>query len=264
MSGFFGKLPSKGDFVSRDLPRDFLDPIDEWFREGIQQSKQTLGEEWFGWYQVTPIWNFYIGGQVLGNGAWIGVWIPSADRVNRSFPLLMAAPADEAGVGTIAAFMGFQGWLVKAGDVLVRALTESQDFDMFCKAFEALSPPGAAASRPAGSAGFIEAMNLPDGLKELVLHFERRLDRIEGMIARMAAPACPETDEQAPAPHDLDEEAFGKNLLASGPLPAATNARITADDCLWQTDGSDDVAEQIVVTRGLPAADQFVNFLKGF
>ena len=29
MAGFFGKLPSKGDFVTRDLPRDFYQPFDE-------------------------------------------------------------------------------------------------------------------------------------------------------------------------------------------------------------------------------------------
>jgi len=41
-AGFFGKLPSRGDFVSRYLPKSFLEPWDNWLQTAIAQSRQQL------------------------------------------------------------------------------------------------------------------------------------------------------------------------------------------------------------------------------
>ena len=37
--GFFGKLPEFSDFLSRRLPRSFLDPWDAWLQQGILSSR---------------------------------------------------------------------------------------------------------------------------------------------------------------------------------------------------------------------------------
>ncbi|MEX2488194.1 MAG: type VI secretion system-associated protein TagF, partial [Pseudomonadales bacterium] len=138
MAGFFGKLPSRGDFVSRDLPRSFVDAMDRWFRDGLHTSKKMLGDKWFPHYQVMPVWHFFMGEAVLDNQAWLGTWIPSEDRVNRHYPLLMACPVDR--VETIHDLRGYDDWLAEVTDLLIDALLESRDFEVLYDSFVALEP----------------------------------------------------------------------------------------------------------------------------
>ena len=42
LPGFYGKLPSIGDFVSRRLPSDFIRPWDQWLQETLYLSKKEL------------------------------------------------------------------------------------------------------------------------------------------------------------------------------------------------------------------------------
>jgi type VI secretion system protein ImpM len=44
--GFYGKVTTHGDFVTRRLPRSFIDSWDEWLQLGLQHSKQRLGNAW--------------------------------------------------------------------------------------------------------------------------------------------------------------------------------------------------------------------------
>ena len=58
LCGFFGKVPTHGDFISRRLPRSFLDPWDHWLQGAIATSRQQLGEGWLEVYLVSPLWRF--------------------------------------------------------------------------------------------------------------------------------------------------------------------------------------------------------------
>lgn len=91
MQGFFGKIPSLGDFVSRDLPREFLDTWDEWLQRSIADSKVALGDAWLNTYLTSPIWRFVLLPGVCGKQGWAGVMTPSVDRVGRYFPLTFAS-----------------------------------------------------------------------------------------------------------------------------------------------------------------------------
>jgi len=44
--GYFGKIPSKGDFITNSLTMEFTDPWDVWLREVLANSKKMLGENW--------------------------------------------------------------------------------------------------------------------------------------------------------------------------------------------------------------------------
>jgi type VI secretion system protein ImpM len=90
--GFFGKIPSHGDFVTRDLPRGFLDGWDAWLQACIAESKKQLGDGWLDVYLTSPIWRFGLVAGVCGPQAWAGILMPSVDRVGRYFPLTIAAP----------------------------------------------------------------------------------------------------------------------------------------------------------------------------
>ncbi len=86
--GFFGKLPSRGDFVRVGLSRALASAWDGWFQGVIPKSHE--GEAAM---RSAPVWRFGIGAGVCGPCAACGVLLPSIDRVGRAFPLLVAAEA---------------------------------------------------------------------------------------------------------------------------------------------------------------------------
>jgi len=91
VQGFFGKIPSLGDFVTRDLPREFLDTWDEWLQQSVADSKSALGDAWLDTYLTSPIWRFVLLPGVCGERGWAGIMTPSVDRVGRYFPLTFAS-----------------------------------------------------------------------------------------------------------------------------------------------------------------------------
>ena len=90
--GIYGKLPTFGDFVVRQLGSEFVNCWDEWLQNGLANSHSLLGETWLNFYLVSPIWRFVVGTGIIGNSAWIGIVVPSVDRVGRYFPLTFAQP----------------------------------------------------------------------------------------------------------------------------------------------------------------------------
>ena len=95
MQGFFGKIPSHGDFVTRNLPRDFLDGWDAWLQRAIAQSKSELGDAWLDTYLTSPIWRFVLVPGVCGEKGWAGILMTSVDKVGRYFPLTIASSLHE-------------------------------------------------------------------------------------------------------------------------------------------------------------------------
>lgn len=89
-SGFYGKLSSHGDFISRRLSPTFVRTWDSWLQDVMVSSRESLGEDWRGAYLCSPIWRFALASGVCGELAWAGVLMPSVDRVGRYFPLTLA------------------------------------------------------------------------------------------------------------------------------------------------------------------------------
>ena len=46
IAGLFGKLPARGDFVPENLPRDFIDGWDGWWRQGLAETQARWRDEW--------------------------------------------------------------------------------------------------------------------------------------------------------------------------------------------------------------------------
>lgn len=95
-TGFYGKLPGLGDFVSRRLPAQFVQPWDLWLRESLAASKTQLAQEWLDHYLTSPLWRFVLAPGIAGQIGWAGVLMPSVDRVGRYFPLTLACPLEPA------------------------------------------------------------------------------------------------------------------------------------------------------------------------
>lgn len=91
MIGYFGKLPSHGDFVSRGLPPGLVAAWDTWLQQCIHESRRQLGDRWLTQYLTSPVWRFAISPGILGPEGLAGVMMPSVDRVGRYFPLMIAA-----------------------------------------------------------------------------------------------------------------------------------------------------------------------------
>lgn len=89
--GFFGKVTSHGDFVSRRLPSTFVEAWDTWLQASVLASREKLGQSWQSSYLTSPIWRFALNAEVVDDKAWAGVLMPSVDRVGRYFPLTIGA-----------------------------------------------------------------------------------------------------------------------------------------------------------------------------
>ena len=104
--GWYGKLPSLGDFASRRLPVEFVKAWDAWLQDVIPASREALGEGWFDAYLTMPIWRFvFLPGLVTQSG-WAGVLMPSVDRVGRHFPLTLAVELPSPAAAAYAVFEG--------------------------------------------------------------------------------------------------------------------------------------------------------------
>lgn len=89
--GWYGKMPSLGDFSAQGLSPSFVSQWDPWLAQCMLSSQSALGEAWLDIYLTSPIWRFCLFPGVIGDNIWAGVLLPSVDRVGRYFPLTLAA-----------------------------------------------------------------------------------------------------------------------------------------------------------------------------
>ena len=221
--GLFGKLPSHGDFLTRRLPRDFLDVWDEWLQAGVAASRTVLGEDaWLSAYLTAPVWCFALDPGICGGRGWAGVLMPSVDRVGRYYPLTVAVELAPGCTPAEAALTGAD-WFDRARIAALEALeAESLELEAFDAAVQAL---GAVCLAPA------PALLLPvptDGSPGLRLPLD---------------PAGP--------PATLQRLAAGWLCVAFRPA------------AIWWTEGSERVEPMLLWDRALPRADSFASFLTG-
>ena len=130
--GWFGKLPSIGDFASRRLSPDFVATWDEWLSAGFADWRASSPQAWLEQYLAGPTWRFILFPGLLpgncGRTLWAGVLMPSVDRVGRYFPLTLAQPlaylpTQEIRTGALLA------WLQRLDNVAVDAMHESWEIE---------------------------------------------------------------------------------------------------------------------------------------
>lgn len=90
-TGYFGKLPTQGDFVSRGLDHGAVSELDDWLRQCMRESQKALGRKWLDQFLISPVWRGVASRGVLQTDPVMMVMIPSVDRVGRYFPLILAA-----------------------------------------------------------------------------------------------------------------------------------------------------------------------------
>jgi type VI secretion system protein ImpM len=147
--GFYGKLQARGDFVTRRLPRSFVEPWDAWLQGSMAAASDQLREQWPALYLEAPLWRFVVGPGICGAAAIAGVVMPSVDKVGRYFPLTLAAPIAACDAPGRTAVEG-AAWFERVEDLALSALADDSDFDAFDRESEGVVPLAAAASRTRG------------------------------------------------------------------------------------------------------------------
>lgn len=89
--GFFGKIPSHGDFISDGLERELISIFDDWMRSGLHACAEMFSGRWPAIFSSSPPIRFIVERGIWGNCAYVGVLVPSADRVGRKYPLAIIA-----------------------------------------------------------------------------------------------------------------------------------------------------------------------------
>lgn len=152
--GWYGKLPSLGDFASRRLEPAFIEPWDLWLADGLAAQREQLGEAWLDGYLASPTWRFVLMPACLPapapQQAIAGVLMPSVDRVGRYFPLTLASPLAQLPRSS-QELEGLLGWLHRLEDVAQDALQDDLTIDELEQALAQLPPahePPAAAAPP--------------------------------------------------------------------------------------------------------------------
>ena len=99
----FGKLPSHGDFVARNLDPAAREALDGWASAGLERARETLGEAFEAAHDSAPPWRFVSGPGPLGPLWRAGAAAPSIDTAGRRFVIVLAvdalAPGEAAGGG---------------------------------------------------------------------------------------------------------------------------------------------------------------------
>lgn len=145
-AGWHGKLPTLGDFATRRLPPDFVEPWDRWLDAGLRALQSRAGG--LDAYLASPSWRFVLMPGALpgapGQRAWAGVLMPSVDRVGRYYPLTLAQalgslPADAAALAAL------QRWLRRLDDLAADALHQDWPPEQLEAALAVLGPAPSAA-----------------------------------------------------------------------------------------------------------------------
>ena len=195
--GFYGKLPSHGDFLRRRVSDAFVSAWDRWLQDGLAATRTALGDRWLEVYLTSPVWRFACAAGACGPQPVHGVIAPSVDRVGRYFPMTIVADRSE---GT-SAFDAFEAarFFEGAERLIIRTLeADTVDFEEFDEraaalvdCFEAaedhggfvLEPPAAEVLGADSPEGFRAPLESPSQLGRLLQQLAaRRLEAVYGPL----------------------------------------------------------------------------------
>lgn len=230
--GFYGKIPSRGDFVSRRLPRAFLDPWDSWLQRAVAASRSALGEAWLDAYLTGPIWRFALPPGLCGEQAVTGLLMPSVDSVGRYYPMTIATLLPERPNPFLLASRQ-EDWFAAAEDLALSCLDGQFELEAFDEELQKLSKAetriSSTGSSSTGSSSIGAQQDAPGALLSWSTDW---LDQ-----EQLFAAAFPEL---------LDAVARGRGETYS----------------LWWTTGSDRVPPSLRSYAELPSEIAFTSFLQ--
>jgi len=227
--GWYGKLPTLGDFASRRLEGSFIEPWDLWLGEGLAAQREILGPGWLDAYLGSPVWRFVLMPGVLAGEAapLAGVLMPSVDKVGRYFPLTLVTqlgmlPRSSADIEMLL------GWLQRLEDVAVDALHDDWTIEDLDEVLEKLPLPIERGEASPAAASLAEALAGSGSFVDISTLSSR------AELATLLLGGLTEGESGSPSP------------IAQGLG-------------FWLADNVND--PQLLVSRGLPERDLFVRML---
>lgn len=162
--GWYGKLPTLGDFASRRLPAPWIETWDAWLAEELAGWRDQDPEHWLTHYLQGPSLRFLVMPGVMteempqamprenrtapeSSQSWVGILMPSVDRVGRYFPLTLAQAVSHLPENAHE-LDRLMRWLTQLDDLAVAALQDDWTADQLeaqLHALEAIPAPDAAA-----------------------------------------------------------------------------------------------------------------------
>jgi type VI secretion system protein ImpM len=130
-TGWYGKLPSSGDFVARRLPPAFIEPWDAWLNAMLAGSRERLGAAWRDTFLSAPVWRFVLAPGVVTAEGWAGLVVPSVDSVGRYFPLTVASALPSQPMDPVTTVVRAHNWYAEVEPVVAVALTPQAEFGTF-------------------------------------------------------------------------------------------------------------------------------------
>lgn len=199
MTGVFGKLPLHGDFVYRNLPSDCMQAWDEWLQRFVAGSQEQLRDDWLNIYLTSPVWRFGLSEGILDENSWLGIFMPSVDKVGRYFPIsvLTQIPPNV----NLFEFMLLQkDWYVSIENLLFQALDAELDVDELMTVIEEVPLNYNAAyykTRANGVSGAVVNMEFEEQLPSVV--FPHLLDTfLSSSLVSYSAWSTPGSDRVEP------------------------------------------------------------------
>jgi type VI secretion system protein ImpM len=209
IAGWYGKLPSLGDFAARRLSDAFVAPWDAWLAQRVAETQHALGADWLELYLTCPVWRFFaMPGAIAPTLAscWTGVVMASVDRVGRHFPLTIAA-ALPCAPSTGAEVAALWQWLSAIEGVALVALDFDHSIERLDEQLAALPVPVLSAPAAAARSAVLDEpwiVQSPEALPEtLARSFAPAWQsEVYGMSmwtsAQSASPADPPDDAPRP------------------------------------------------------------------
>ena len=229
--GFYGKLPSHGDFLRRRVSDAFVGVWDAWLQDCVTASRTALGDKWLDVYLTSPAWRFACSAGVCGATPVVGLMVPSVDRVGRYFPLTLVAE------------------LPNGTSILSAASQTAALFD----AAERLVIDTLAAERIDLETFDDDILQLADELSSAGLAPRIAFDPIAAQIL----------DDGAKAYWQMPIDSPSQLAPAFEELLSQRLATLYEPLVLWWTSGSSVVVPSCLIAKGLPHPDSFAALLDG-
>ncbi|WP_338563114.1 type VI secretion system-associated protein TagF [Erwinia sp. E_sp_B04_7] len=136
--GWYGKLPTTGDFLQRRLPEAIVSSWSNWFQLGLTHwhHHRTENRELFS---RAPVWNFALPATLGVQRVQIGCLVPSRDRVGRAFPL-MALQSVTVSHWHPAQLAVSGDWFASLGNALHQAVSGNFSPDELASTLQSLPP----------------------------------------------------------------------------------------------------------------------------
>ncbi len=137
INGYYGKVSTHGDFVSRGLPASFINPWDAWLQEAIINSQQQLGESWLSCYLTGPIYHFVLAPGICGEHGWMGIMMPSVDRIGRYYPMTIVT-MNRLQINPFIALQDETDWFTQVENLALSSLEDNFNLQQFNRELDLL------------------------------------------------------------------------------------------------------------------------------